>query len=117
MRQWLRLLPLLVILILLLGPVAFRLVNNTARAMNPHWSSCLRRTIASLCPAESSAPPDELEEDHKPVSLPPTVLRPFTGHMMVEGQAVPRLRSRVWHETPLQNPLLLSTLTERQLPY
>lgn len=102
MLQWLRCLPLLVILILLLGPFALRLFNATARTIVHHSSSCARNAESSLCNADPSIP-DELEDEKGPQPLP--VMMPFTGHQMLEGE-VPRLRSRVWYDSPLVNPLL-----------
>ena len=82
MLQWVRFLPLLVILILLIGPFVLRVFNYTARAMVHHSSSCARKAEASICNSDPSIP-DELEDEKEPE---PVVIMPLTGSVVFAGQ-------------------------------
>ena len=93
------LIPLIVVAVLVL-----RFGTSTHLQLSP----CIVKTKTELCPDDTPGSlTDEDETEPEPVGLMPNVSMPFTGHHILEGQAVPRLRSRVLYETPLLNPLLL----------
>ena len=87
MLRWIRF---LVVLAILLGPPAFRLVNGTAHATVSHWSSCPRINQASICNVETPSLPDEFEDEKeaKPGVRPTsTVITPLAGHAHASGYA------------------------------
>lgn len=88
MLDWIRLLPLVVVLILLIGPFALRLFNFTAHAMGHHSSSCGRKAEASLCNATHSIP-DELDDEKEPSGS--VIIKPLTGTLTAKGQLVATL--------------------------
>ena len=92
---------------LILVIVVAVLVVGFVKVTGRHPAPCIVKTRTSLCPDDTPgllADEDEIEPE--PVGLTPNVSMPFTGHHILGEPAVNRLRSRVWYDSPLVNPLL-----------
>ena len=87
MVQWLSLLPLGVVLILLIGPLAFRVSNHTVHAMGHH--SCVHKAESTLCTAN---PPisDELDDEKETARI--TRIVPGTATLIATGQSAGTLQ-------------------------